>query len=596
MKMREVKRLFAMLLAVAMVLVMMPASGITVLAGFLDGYAPHGTGWKFESLTMTADPATIKVNNSTTVTIKASGIATVSNATPTQLATPSDVKTAFSKLAISDIEVSGNGEAEVTGITLNDAGAVLTVVGKKAGTVTLALAGTDASCQITVEEAREPKIIGIVVDPKEITIDLSESNKKQITVTAKVDADGPLTVAQSNMLIDELVKCVDQAAVEDETVADIPGSMSFQYNADTADVAAVVDVEGYRAGKTTLTFTLNEVTESCTVTVTRPEEEGPMVYEETGRQGVDRDVRQELLNTGVDENVVNEIMSSLSSEEVKVSDPAVDNVLKERYPDASTIQVIPGIMITDLEAEAVDGQINIKSISADLGVDIKVDGQWQSGDLETIFGRKLAVSLCVHVLSSEFRSGNYVQWQHYTDKEMTIEDSSVIVDSVTPISDDNTATVEAYSFSPFKLTFVDSDNDPIIPSGGSGYSGGSSSSGAASGAWMQAADGIRWWYRNPDGTWPASGWAQLIWNGRTDWYYFDANGYMVTGWVTDGGLKYYMHPVSDGTQGHMYTGWHQIDGIWYYFSDVSDGTRGHLLVNTTTPDGYSVNADGSWVH
>ena len=40
----------------------------------------------------------------------------------------------------------------------------------------------------------------------------------------------------------------------------------------------------------------------------------------------------------------------------------------------------------------------------------------------------------------------------------------------------------------------------------------------------------------------------------------------------------------------MLTGWNWIDGYCYYF-DVQSGA---LLVNTTTPDGYKVKADGKW--
>ena len=48
--------------------------------------------------------------------------------------------------------------------------------------------------------------------------------------------------------------------------------------------------------------------------------------------------------------------------------------------------------------------------------------------------------------------------------------------------------------------------------------------------------------------------------------------------------------------GQLQTGWAWIDGNQdgtaesYYF----DG-NGYLLTNTTTPDGYTVNADGAWV-
>ncbi len=143
--------------------------------------------------------------------------------------------------------------------------------------------------------------------------------------------------------------------------------------------------------------------------------------------------------------------------------------------------------------------------------------------------------------------------------------------------------LRAVSFSEFELTATLKNT-----SSGSSTGGGSSvSSSAATGKWVKAADGIRWWYQNSDGTWPAGGWAQLPWNGKTDWYYFDAEGYMVTGWITWEGSRYYLHPVADGTQGHMYTGWNEIGGQYYYFRPESGGPQGSLFVNGTTPDGYS---------
>ena len=78
-----------------------------------------------------------------------------------------------------------------------------------------------------------------------------------------------------------------------------------------------------------------------------------------------------------------------------------------------------------------------------------------------------------------------------------------------------------------------------------------------------------------------------------DWFYFDANGYMVTGWIVDGGRYYYCSPLSDGTQGRMVTGWTKIDGAWYYFNPNSDGTRGTMLVNTWIGNDY-VGADGKF--
>lgn len=56
-----------------------------------------------------------------------------------------------------------------------------------------------------------------------------------------------------------------------------------------------------------------------------------------------------------------------------------------------------------------------------------------------------------------------------------------------------------------------------------------------------------WWWQNDDGSWHANGWQWIDSNGdgTAECYYFDANGYM--------------------------------------------------MANTTTPDGYTVNADGAWV-
>ena len=62
--------------------------------------------------------------------------------------------------------------------------------------------------------------------------------------------------------------------------------------------------------------------------------------------------------------------------------------------------------------------------------------------------------------------------------------------------------------------------------------------------WQQNTTG--WWWQNNDGSWPANSWQWLDGNGDgvAECYYFDGNGYM--------------------------------------------------LANTTTPDGYTVNADGAW--
>ena len=113
------------------------------------------------------------------------------------------------------------------------------------------------------------------------------------------------------------------------------------------------------------------------------------------------------------------------------------------------------------------------------------------------------------------------------------------------------------------------------------------------GSWIL--DNKGWWFKYQDGTWPKSQWLEFEWNGVKNWYYFGADGYMVTGWYQDGGKWYYLHPKADGTCGYMYTGWHQIGSNWYYFHVTAGGPKGSLVVNGTTPDGYKVNENGEWV-
>lgn len=71
------------------------------------------------------------------------------------------------------------------------------------------------------------------------------------------------------------------------------------------------------------------------------------------------------------------------------------------------------------------------------------------------------------------------------------------------------------------------------------------------------------------------------------WYYFNEYCVMQTGWIKVNGEQYYLQ--SDGI---MKTGWlcDGPSGPWYYFDTIS----GKMLKNTTTPDGYVLNAKGEW--
>ena len=103
-------------------------------------------------------------------------------------------------------------------------------------------------------------------------------------------------------------------------------------------------------------------------------------------------------------------------------------------------------------------------------------------------------------------------------------------------------------------------------------------SGAMQTGWVK--DKGTWYYLNGSGA-MQTGWVQ----DKGIWYYLNDSGAMQTGWVQDKGTWYYLNG-----SGAMQTGWFEVNGKWYYAN-----RSGALLTNTTTPDGYKVNANGEWV-
>lgn len=87
----------------------------------------------------------------------------------------------------------------------------------------------------------------------------------------------------------------------------------------------------------------------------------------------------------------------------------------------------------------------------------------------------------------------------------------------------------------------------------------SSDPGITDGTWGDYQQGRRFTYS--DGTAAAGKWERIM----SRWYYFNADGYAVTGW-------------------------NEIDGTWYYMYE-----DGSMAAGTTTPDGYAVGDDGAIV-
>ena len=137
---------------------------------------------------------------------------------------------------------------------------------------------------------------------------------------------------------------------------------------------------------------------------------------------------------------------------------------------------------------------------------------------------------------------------------------------------------------------------------------------AMAGEWVKDATG--WWYYYEDGTYPASTSIQI----RGETFRFDARGYMVAGWVLDGGRWFY-HEASgaqvlgwanvNGTwyyleppTGAMVTGWAYVDDAWYYLSASGAMVTGWAYVDGAwyylTPSGAMaigwLNDGGSWYY
>lgn len=83
-----------------------------------------------------------------------------------------------------------------------------------------------------------------------------------------------------------------------------------------------------------------------------------------------------------------------------------------------------------------------------------------------------------------------------------------------------------------------------------------------SGTWVQASDG-RWWYKYSDGSYPKSQFLKI--SGY--YYYFDSNGWMLTGWQKINSLWYYFTEANGSPpKGSMVTGMRRINGNTFYFS------------------------------
>ena len=105
--------------------------------------------------------------------------------------------------------------------------------------------------------------------------------------------------------------------------------------------------------------------------------------------------------------------------------------------------------------------------------------------------------------------------------------------------------------------------------------------GAFVGGWVR--DGGQWYYLDPSSKVMKTGWLA---DGGS-WYYLTASGAMAIGWVNDGGTWYYLN-----ASGKMATGWVNDGGAWYYLGPDGAMFTGTHVINGRT---YVFDTSGAWV-
>lgn len=105
------------------------------------------------------------------------------------------------------------------------------------------------------------------------------------------------------------------------------------------------------------------------------------------------------------------------------------------------------------------------------------------------------------------------------------------------------------------------------------------------GNWKKGTKG--WWYEYLDGNY-ATGWQYLKWSGGQNWFYFDDQGWMQTGWFKKNGYWYYLNPET----GAMETGWIIYKNKKCYLEPQEGKNQGHAYCNGTfTIDGKKYKFD-----
>lgn len=101
------------------------------------------------------------------------------------------------------------------------------------------------------------------------------------------------------------------------------------------------------------------------------------------------------------------------------------------------------------------------------------------------------------------------------------------------------------------------------------------------GAWKKEETG--WWFSSSDGSYPKASWEKILYQGKPQWFFFNDEGYMATGWILNKGKWYYLNPQT----GAMHEGWLFWQNDWYYLTRGS----GEMKTETSVLDGKTYTFD-----
>lgn len=225
----------------------------------------------------------------------------------------------------------------------------------------------------------------------------------------------------------------------------------------------------------------------------------------------------------------------------------------------------------------------------------KKDILWSVSDKTVISvdGEEKSASISAFADAKWIRDLITIDQENYKSDWRSIQNKSGKKEVVVTVEAEDMLGHREYASCQVTVRFETKDQTSLFVSSGnsgdhsSGRNNGSTSekkmseteTGALRGIWRKSEDGA--WNFSVDDMIYCNNWA-YVYNPyaseeahMADWFWFDEQGVMVTGWRWIAG--------KDGKK------------RCYYFNPVSDGTKGRLYRNEITPDGYQVNENGVWI-